>query len=705
MEAVECGAACLAMVLGYYGRIAPLERLRSECGVSRDGSNAANVVKAARQYGLIAGGVHAEPEDLRGMKLPLIVFWNFNHFVVVEGFKGNKWYLNDPATGPRSVSTDEFDESFTGVALTFEPGPDFKKGGKKPSLLSSLKRRSKGLGGPLAYAVLAGVALALIGVVIPVFSKIFVDEYLVGGMRDWVRPLLWAMALTALLNAAITWIQHSMLLRLEMKLALENSGAFFLHVLKLPIQFFSQRYAGEVVSRIALNNQVAQILSGQLATNLLHAIMGVFFIIIMLQYDVWLTLIGIILACLNVAALTFVSRRRKDLNMRLLQEYGKLTGFAMGGLQTIETIKASGQESDFFSKWAGLQARAITSEQTLNLYTQILNALPSFLTTLNTMVALGLGGLRVMQGFMTMGDLVAFQALMVGFTTPFNNLVALGSRIQEVEGSMQRLDDVMDHESDPEISMGENLKIESNMPARLSGHVDAQNLTFGYSKLEPPLIEGFHLRLNPGSRVALVGASGSGKSTIAMLFAGLLTPWEGKILYDGKPRSEIPRDILTNSIAMVDQDIMMFPGSVSENLTLWDDSLPSEEMLKASNDALIHKDISARSGGYESKVVEDGTNFSGGQRQRLEIARALARNPTILILDEATSALDPLTEKGIDDHIRRRGCATLIVAHRLSAIRDSDEIIVLHRGKVVERGDHASLILRNGYYAGLIKER
>ncbi len=704
MEAAECGAAALAMILAYYGRFVPLERLRNDCGVSRDGSKASNVVKTAREYGLIAKGVRAEPEQLKTMMLPVVVFWNFNHFVVVEGFDRKTYFLNDPASGHRTVTAEEFDESFTGVVLTFKPGPEFRKGGRKPSVLEALKRRARGLGTPIFYAVLAGLALALIGLVIPTFSKIFVDRYLVDGLQDWIRPLLWAMVLTVILKIAVTWLQENILLRLEMSLALRTSGQFFAHVLRLPVQFFAQRYAGEVVSRVALNNQVAQILSGRLAANIILAMMGVFFVAIMLQYDLVMTLVGIGIAALNVVALVLVSNKRKDLNKRLLQEYGKLTGFAMGGLQTVETIKAGGLELDFFSKWAGYQAKAVNSEQQLNVYTQWLDALPPFLTIFNTTVMLGLGGMRVMQGVMTMGELVAFQALMTAFTTPFNNVTAMGSQLQEAEGSMQRLDDVLDNQPDPLIESTEVLPVASRMPARLSGRTEVRNLTFGYSRLERPLIEDFHLMLSPGSRVALVGGSGSGKSTIAMLIAGLLEPWEGEILFDGKPRSEIPRDIMTASVAMVDQSIMMFGGSVHDNLTLWDDTVPSGEVVKAAQDAMVHDVVAARAGGYQSNVAEDGVNFSGGQRQRLEIARALAGHPTILILDEATSALDPLTENHIDDRIRQRGCTALIIAHRLSTIRDSDEIIVLERGRVVERGTHEEMRSAGGPYAKLIRE-
>ncbi|MEM7114703.1 MAG: NHLP family bacteriocin export ABC transporter peptidase/permease/ATPase subunit [Chloroflexota bacterium] len=714
MEATECGAASLGIVLGYFGRIVPLEELREQCGVSRDGSKAINVVKAARKYGLTTRAFKKQPESLRTMAFPQIVFWNFNHFLVVEGFKGDTVYLNDPASGPRTVTFEEFDHAFTGVVVTFEPNESFVKTGQKPSLLKALWQRLAGSQMGLLFVVLAGLGLVIPGLMVPVFSRIFVDNVLIRGLDGWLGPLLLGMGLTTVITAVLTWLREYYLLRLEMKLSLSMSTQFLWHILRLPIVFFNQRYAGEIGSRVTLNDKVAQLLSGELATTVVNIITVIFFVGLMFWYDVVLTVIGVSLVILNIVALRYVSRRRVDGSQRLLNELGKLMGAGIGGLQTIETIKASGAESDFFARWSGYQAKVINAEQELGQYTELLSAVPPLLTTLNSIAVLAVGGLRVIDGAMTVGTLVAFQALMISFITPFNRLVELGSTLQEIEGDMSRIDDVLRYKLDkqfvaPAPSLPEDGKAASAPPlaggegGKLPGHIELKNVTFGYSRLDPPLIEDLNLTLRPGSRVALVGGTGSGKSTVARLVAGLYEVWSGEILFNGFSHSQLPRDLLTNSLSMVDQDIFLFEDSVHNNLTLWDDTILDSTIRQAARDAQIHNVISARGGGYESLVAEGGQNFSGGERQRLEIARALVGNPTILILDEATSALDPLLEQTIDENIRRRGCTTIIVAHRLSTIRDCDEIIVLERGKVVQRGTHDEMVHQDGRYATLIQ--
>jgi len=710
MEAAECGAAALAIVLAYWGRYIPLEELRYECGVSRDGSKASNVLKAARRYGLQAKGFKKEPEDLKTMPLPAIVFWNFNHFVVLEGFHRNKVYINDPASGPRKISYDEFDQSFTGVVLTFEKEASFKKGGKPPSVITAFKKRllaDSASATALSYVVLAGLFLVIPGVVIPVFSRLFIDHVLIDGRIDWVRTILTGMAITMVFRGILEWLQQYYLLRFESKLAITMASRFFWHILRLPISYFSQRFSGEIATRVAINDTISSLISGRLAITIVHLFTMVFYASVMFSYDVRLTVISLCMVGINILALTYVSRIREDGSRKLIQDMGRLHGVTMGGLQGIETLKATGSESDFFAKWAGYEAKTINARQDLQVPTTYLDAVPTLLMTINTAIILTVGSLQVMDGALTMGMLTAYQSLMASFMKPVNSLVALGSSIQAIKGDMGRVDDVLINPVDENISRDEKKKESGEKPkgaAKLQGYVELKNVSFGYNRLEPPLIENLSLTIKPGQRIAFVGMSGSGKSTIAKLISGIYSPWEGEILFDGKPSQEIDRACLNSSIAGVDQDIFLFEGSIADNLSIWDKTISEKQLTHAGKDAMIHNDIISREGGYDNIISEGGTNFSGGQRQRLEIARALVQDPSILILDEATSALDPQTEKAIDENLRKRGCTCIIVAHRLSTIRDCDEIILMQFGKVRQRGSHDALLQEDGPYSRLIED-
>ena len=705
MEAVECGAASLSMILRHHGKYLSLDRLRIDCDVNRDGSTASNILRAARLNGLEAKGFKKELSGLYDTKMPVIIHWNFNHFLVLEGIDEEKAYLNDPAAGHRTVNLLEFNEAFTGVALTFEPSKTFEKEGKKSELISSLKDRLTPHKNAMTFILAIALMLVIPGIILPTFTKVFVDDILVRGAHDWLWPMIAGMALTVFVKIWMEHLKFKYLLRTQSKIDLVTSSGFFWHLLSLPVNFFAQRHAGEMSSRVAINTKVARLITGRLANNFMDIVSIVFFAFVMFLFDIQLTLIGIFLAGLNILALRYFSKKRKEVYLRFSIESGQLSGVSMAGLQTIETIKATGRENDFFVRWAGHHTKMLNAQQRLGVLSIMLSSIPGFISSSITVIILCFGAFKIMDGQLTIGELVAFQSLMSSFVGPVRNLVNLGSQLQEAEGDMTRLDDILNTEEDLQVSKARKLKETdySVYGQKLEGYVEFKNISFGYSRLAEPLIKDFSLKINPGERIALVGGSGSGKSTLAKILAGLYEPQKGKILLDGVPRNKWARQIINNSLAMVDQDIFLFEGSGREVLTLWDNTIHDQQIVKAAKDACIHDTISSKKNGYDFHFTEGGKNFSGGQRQRVEIARALMGNPSILILDEATSALDPPTEKMVYDNIKLRRCSVIVVAHRLSTIRDCDEIIVLDQGQIVERGTHAELLKLKGTYFKLIK--
>ncbi|MCX5203657.1 NHLP family bacteriocin export ABC transporter peptidase/permease/ATPase subunit [Streptomyces sp. NBC_00237] len=726
MESVECGAASLAMVLAHYGRHVPLEELRALCGVSRDGAKASSLIAAARSFGMVARGFQAEVDLLRAQTGPVIIFWAFQHFMVVEGistrFGRTLVAVNDPAGGPRLMEWAEFDSGFTGIMLTFEPGPDFRPGGRRTSTAAALLGRRLPSGRALPLVLLASLLLVVPGIIGAAYQRVFIDRIIGAGSTGGVLPLLGAMSGTALMIFVLTSVQQHYLLRMEIRAGLIGSARFFRHLLRLPIEFFLQRRPAEVAKRVAGNDTVAMILSRDLAATVINLILVVFYGGLMLRYDALLGAIGLSSVALNVVVLQLVARSRKDAVGALRTDRGNLVGTTFATLSTIESVKATGAEPDAFTRWAGFLAKVTSAQQRLGQATAVLIVVPPLLAVVNIGVLLLVGGLRVVDGALSVGLLLTFQTLLAALSRPVTQLTNLGSRLQDLDADLKRIHDVEKYPQarifDPPVADSPAALVKGSPAAparnappgpgdtpanRLDGELTLHDVTFGYGPLAPPVVTGLSLTVAPGSRTAIVGGSGSGKSTVGRLLTGLYEPRSGRILLGGRPREEIGRTVLAASMAYVDQDIALFAGTVRDNLTLWDDTVPDEVVLDALHDAAVFDEVMARPGGLNATVWEHGGNFSGGQRQRLELARALAARPTLLVLDEATSALDPATERTVMDNLRRRGCACLIIAHRLSTVRDADEIVVLDRGRVAERGTHDELVAAGGNYASLFE--
>lgn len=706
MEAVECGAAALGIILSFHGRVLPLAELREKCGVSRDGSKASNILKAARMYGMQAKGFSKSLETLKELRCPYIVFWQFNHFLVVEGFGRDVVYLNDPALGHRRVTWKEFDAGFTGVVLLFETGPEFERGGQMPRTSAGLWRRIRGNLAALLLIAFTGLLAVLPGIAIPVFAGVYLDSVIIEGRYDWFRPLIIAMAATVVLKLALQAVQQTYMRRLRLGLMARMNSQFFWHLLRLPAKFYTQRFPGEIVNRMELNDKLASVVAGPLAGTAIDLMTMVIYGAVLLLFNVPLTVIATVFAVFNLIYLRRIAKHRVEANIRYAQESGKLGGFTIAGIQSIETMKASGMEDDFFAKWMGYFSKSSNAGQELQQSYQSVQVVSMVVDTLTTVLILIIGGLSVINGQMTIGTLVAFQGLMGSFLAPVARLTELGTTLQELRGDLIRLDDVLANTTTD--VAGSNVRSDDSASVspklRLEGELELRNVTFGYSPLDPPLIEDLSLHIQPGERVALIGGSGSGKSTVARLICGLYEPWSGEILFDGQPREHWSPDVISQSLGMVEQQIMLFEGTVRENLTLWDRTISDAAIQQASQDAHIDDVIRDLPGVYSATLKEGGQNLSGGQRQRLEIARALVVDPSMLVLDEATSALDSETEAIIDANLRRRGCTCVVVAHRLSTIRDCTEIIVLDRGRVAERGTHEQLWQAGGHYAALLRQ-
>ncbi|MBR0413075.1 MAG: NHLP family bacteriocin export ABC transporter peptidase/permease/ATPase subunit [Eubacterium sp.] len=703
MEALECGAACLDMILAYYKRFVPLAQMRSDCGVSRDGSNAKNVLQAARNYGL---STKAKMFDTEGLKknglFPCIIHWNYNHFVVLDGFKKDYAVLNDPARGVVKVPLDEFEKAYTGIYLEFAPTENFEPGGKRRSILEFAKERLKGTKTAILFVILTTIVTSLIGIIEPAFSRVFLDRILNGNSPEWITYLLIAMFVLVIVKFVAGAINSIYNYKLEGKLAIIANSKYMWHILRLPMRFYSQRMAGDIADRQTKNESIAKNLIQTLAPMVLNAGLAVVYFVIMLTYSVPLALLSVSATLINLFVARLISNKRINVTRVQMRDAGKLSGVTVNGIEMIETIKAAGAESGYFERWAGYQASVNTQDVKYAKINQFLGVMPDIVSTMVNTLVLAIGIFLVIQGEFTVGMVMAFQSIMGQFNSPVKSLIEAGQKIQEMRTNMERIEDVMNYEPDITEEMLNESEDEDATYDKLSGAVELKNVTFGYSDLAEPLIKDFNMSVKPGSRVAFVGASGCGKSTIAKLISGLYKPWSGEIEFDGTPIEDVKRYILNGSLAVVNQDIILFEDTLANNIKMWDSTIENFEMVLAARDARIHDDIMLRSGAYQYKITEGGKDFSGGQRQRMEIARALAQDPTIIILDEATSALDAKTEYEVVNAIKDRGITCIVVAHRLSTIRDCDEIIVLDKGVVVERGTHDELYSKNGLYSQLI---
>ena len=699
MEALECGAASLAMICAYYNKWIPLEQIRVDCGVSRDGANAKNLLVAARSYGFTAKGYRYEPDDLKkNGKFPCIIHWNFNHFVVLDGFKGKKAVINDPAKGNYTVSMETFDKSFTGICLMFEPNENFVPSGKRKSVLSFAVKRLSGAKVAVAFVVFTTLISALIGVITPAFSRIFMDRLLTHESPDWFYPFLIALSAMSALQLVISALETYYSNRINGKLATVGSSTFLWKVLHLPMEFFSQRLAGDIQGRQGSNAGIANSVVNTFAPLALNAIMMVFYLVVMIRYSWILTLVGLSSLVINAWMSSIISKKRVNITRVSMRDAGKLAGATVAGVEMIETIKASGAENGFFERWAGYQASVNAQKVKYAKINQYLGMIPSVVSTITGIVVLTLGVWFAMEGTFTVGMIMAFQGVLSSFSAPATTFISAGQTIQEMRTQMERVEDVMEYREDDCYKT----EVKEENFSKLKGTIELKNVTFGYSRLSEPVIRDFSLTVKPGQRVALVGTSGCGKSTISKLVSGLYQPWSGEILYDGKHLSEIDRDVFTGSLAVVDQEIALFEGTIAENIKMWDNSIEDFEMIMAARDSQLHEEIMRRDGGYNYRIAEGGKDFSGGQRQRLEIARVLAQDPSIIILDEATSALDAKTEYDLVKAVKDRGITCIVVAHRLSTIRDCDEIIVLDHGVAVERGTHEELYAKGGKYTQLV---
>jgi ATP-binding cassette subfamily C protein len=697
MQNVECGAAALAIILGYYKLFVPLAELRITCGVTRDGTTIKDIANAAETLGLKTEGRTYEMEDLDKIPLPSIVYWNFNHYLVFEGMDKNYIYLNDPAGGPRRVTRDVFDEGFTGYVLSFRPTENFKPKGEPDNFRNLLARRLKGYYKPIAFLSICKAFLLLPWFFIPISIQFFYDKVLTTSNAQAGYLLMGLLVCVFVITLLLNLFEYNMIKKLFTKMTITSTTSFFWHILKLPMLFFSQRSTGEIAWRYTLNEIVSSVLSNQFIYLTINILLLIFYLYIIFLFSGPIGTLALVMGALNVLLFFWINRSRNDAFTAMQQEYGKTVGYAYSLLRSIEGIKSAGNEMTSFGILSGYYAKMTNASFNMQFKSLILTMFPSISLQLGRAALLAIGALQILDGELSVGMLISLQSFFLFFMFPIDKLMNVSSQLQTMFINIKRLNDVMDNTPETLFERPKSIETKTSLE-NLKGYVEFKDVSFGFSKTEGPRIKNINLKLEPGKRIGLVGPVGSGKTTIARLAAGLYRPWTGQILYDGKPIEEIADEVFRSSISFVDSSLFFFQETIKNNLTFWDELVSEEDLTKSCKDACIHDVIMKRAKGYGNVICEGGTVFSGGQRQRLEIARGLAKNPTVLITDEVSSALDYKTEAKISLNLRTRGCASIIIAQRLTTVKDCDEIIVLNKGEIVQRGTHQELMLQGGYY-------
>lgn len=705
MEMLECGAAALGIILAYYQCYVPLEQLRMDCGVSRDGSKAEHIIQAAKKYGLKASGYQVSPSELQNVPTPFIAFWRYNHFLVVEGFTQSTVFINDPQSGHQTLTLETFLNEYSGVVITLSPTKKFKKSGVAPNIFYQLLKKLTAHSSSLFFLFIAGFALTLLGLATPIFSKIFVDEYLVNKIPSSMQILIIGISLTLFLKFGLNFIQKFYLNRLENKITILSSQALLWHIFQLPINFFSLRYVGDITYRMEMVRNVSRFVANMFTDGVLQSILILIYLTLLIFYDIPIAMIILSIGIVNIIIFYHIAKIKKEKSLLLSVDLGNYYAHCFSGFRIIESIKASGAEQDIFTKIIGSQVKVSNAIHESSEKTMLMSILPTVMNILASILVLAIGSIKVMNGEMTIGTLVAIQSIALSFINPLMNLINLSGQIQGMAGTIAKLDDVLENQIDQDENILEFTKYTNTKNViKLKGLLNLANVTFGFNVLEPPILKNISFTIYPGTHIAIVGRSGSGKSTLAKLIAHLYKSWQGEIFFDNEPISKINKITLANSLSLIEQDSMLFTGSIKENITIWDQSIDDRQIIQAAKDACIHEEISSRSYDYDTKIDPFGNNFSGGERQRIEIARALVNNPSILILDEATSELDPILENQIHDNIRKKGCTTIIITHRITTAQNADKIIVLEHGEIVQAGTHQELSQMNGEYQRLLKD-